>query len=96
MNRTDLNARNGFIDGTALVKQSPPNLFPAFAPIVFEKSPRLKWREAHDIHISYHPNKHFHLEWTGRMGLSQVQADTEDEAELAICEKHNLKHWSLL
>jgi hypothetical protein len=64
-------------------------------PGTFSPSPRLIWRQAHGVHVGYHPNKDGRLEWRGRIGLSQVLADSEDEAEFLLCEKHNLTHYSL-
>ena len=72
--------------------QPDNDLFPA----AFALSPRLKWRTAHDVHVTFHPNRENRQEWRARIGMSQVLADSEDAAEIALCEKHGLIHWTLL
>jgi len=101
MNRSQLNALSGFLDGTATTKlkeidTGTPNVWASVPHEVRCVSPRCKWREEHGIRAYYSPNQSRCNEWIAVLNNSHAHGDTEDAAEFNLCEKMGIQHWSVL
>ena len=73
-----------------------PNVWQSVPHEVRCVSPRCLWRETHGIRAYYSPNAARCNEWIAVLNNSHAHGDTEDAAELALCEKMNLRHWRTL
>ena len=72
----------------------PPNLWPILPKDPPVLSERFKWRNEVGAHVYYVPNREHRNEWRAQIGFTLVIADTEDEAEIALCQKRNRQHYS--
>lgn len=73
-----------------------PNLWPLLPKDPPVLSARYQWRTQFNVCVSNHPNRQFKGEWQAKIGFCCVIADTEDEAEIALCAKMGIQHWRVV